>query len=220
MLAASMTQQDQQITQELPPPLAARLTIETNGPLIANCTLFHVLDNGSLLELLTALTPCTIPPKQVVTREGQPCEAIYFIVRGIVRVTRKKRAAGSNFAKVFSDDTTTCTDHDYFGEDAMLDAEHHRSTVTAISLTFVDMMLLTRDKFDRVATSFARGGGLDLREHWRQSQEKSKSKSAESSRISGAGASQGPRAAAKRWQEALMGVTNLSASSSLSRLEA
>ena len=90
MLAASQTVDDQRMTHELPPQLAAMLAIEMNRPLIANCPLFHVLDNSSILTLLHNLQGLTIPPKQVLTREGQVSGAMFFIIRGMVRSVRTK----------------------------------------------------------------------------------------------------------------------------------
>ena len=61
------TAEDVQMMAELPPQLSAQLAIETNRPLIAKCLLFHVLDNQSILSLLTCIFPSTVPPTQAHT---------------------------------------------------------------------------------------------------------------------------------------------------------
>ena len=88
MLAASQTVDDHKMTKELPPQLSAMLAIEVNRPLIANCPLFHVLDNASILSLLSCLQASTMAPEQTITREGQISGAMYFIIRGMVRSMR------------------------------------------------------------------------------------------------------------------------------------
>ena len=86
-LSSSQTSENRTITSELPPQLAASLVLDTNRPLIAYCALFHVIDNAIILAMLDALQPGTLPPKQIVMKEGQPIGALYFIIRGLVQLS-------------------------------------------------------------------------------------------------------------------------------------
>ena len=57
VLSASHTLDDQRFMRDLPEQMTMRLLVDTHRPLIANCPLFRVLDNTSVLLLLKRLQP-------------------------------------------------------------------------------------------------------------------------------------------------------------------
>ena len=56
--------------------------------------------------LLRCLVPCTIQPNQVIVRQGEPPRATYFIIRGLVRMSKPRRPL---------EPPVTLHDHDFFG---------------------------------------------------------------------------------------------------------
>ena len=192
-LSSSQTLESQTLTSELPRQLAAALMLDTHRPLIAQCALFHVVDHATILELLRALEPCTIPLNVTVMKEAHPIGALYFIIRGLVQLTsnrsfsdmtsdfgipssfrvaaqprkhaleQSRRQSRSGDGSMTTTHTKLITDHAFFGEDAMLDRQA-RAYFTALSLTYVNAVLLSRHDFERVAEG---AGGADaVRQKW------------------------------------------------------
>jgi len=137
-LQSSHTDQSKEAIRELPPMLSALLTVDINRPLIARCAIFKIVDDSCTLGLLYCLKPLTLPPRYVITRAGYPCHGLFFIVRGLVRETGKR-----------VQDSVVLTGQDYFGEDAMLSSDAATSS-TAVAITYVNAMMLTRKDFERV----------------------------------------------------------------------
>ena len=141
--------------KELPAQMAAQLLVQMHKPLITNCQLFSLLDNATILRVLRRLYPSTLPPTHVVIREGHLPTALYFIIRGLVRI--RMRDAPS----------TTLSDHDFFGEhgsattDGVLKisgsggrpsgaAAGVDDGLSAVCLTYCNLMLLDHADFERV----------------------------------------------------------------------
>ncbi len=49
---------------------------------------FAGLDEGDLLEIAPYIHERTFSPGQMVVSEGEPCQAVYFVARGVVRIRR------------------------------------------------------------------------------------------------------------------------------------
>jgi len=58
------------------------------------------------------------------------------------------------------------TDHAFFGDHAMIDAAA-RAKFTATSLSYVNLVLLTREDFEAVASLHESGGGEGVRQRWK-----------------------------------------------------
>jgi len=197
-LASSSTKESQALTAELPSTLAAQLILDTHRPLIARCALFHVINNTTILAMLNKLQPGTIPPKMYVMREGMPIGALYFVIRGLVQLKSgsaifggneaedqaglhddrdtlsfvgKRRASRSSLAEARHD--KVITDHAFFGDHAMIDS-HARAKFTAYSLSYVNLVLLTREDFERVADVQEPGGAEGVRQRWKSRMEDAK----------------------------------------------
>lgn len=56
--------------------------------LVAQLPFFARLDEGTLLEIAPHIQEHTFSPGQVVISEGDPCQAVYFVVQGVVRIRR------------------------------------------------------------------------------------------------------------------------------------
>ena len=57
-------------------------------PILSNLPLFSKLGNDALLEIMPHVHERTFSPGQVVILEGEPCQAVYFVVQGVVRTYR------------------------------------------------------------------------------------------------------------------------------------
>ena len=55
---------------------------------LAQLPFFAGLGEGDLLEIATYVHERTFSPGQVITLEGEPCQAVYFVVKGVVRIYR------------------------------------------------------------------------------------------------------------------------------------
>lgn len=55
---------------------------------LANLPFFSRLDAAALAEVAPRVREVTLEPGQVAVWEGEPCSAVYFVVRGLVRTRR------------------------------------------------------------------------------------------------------------------------------------
>jgi len=56
--------------------------------ILSQLPFFAELGEDDLLEIATYVHERTFSPGQVITLEGEPCRAVYFVVKGVVRVLR------------------------------------------------------------------------------------------------------------------------------------
>ena len=139
--------------KELPAAMAAQLLVAMHKPLITNCQLFSLLDNATILRVLRRLYPITLPPTHVVIREGHVPTALYFIIRGLVRIRSKDAPS------------ITLSDHDFFGEHGSATTDGLMKTsgaqqgkpamggkggLSAVCLTYCNLMMLDHADFERV----------------------------------------------------------------------
>jgi CRP-like cAMP-binding protein len=76
------------VLNNMPPALKATLDLASNRRLITRCPIFRQMTSASLLMLLDKMTPAVFVPNQVIVVEGTPLLAIYFIIKGIVMLSR------------------------------------------------------------------------------------------------------------------------------------
>jgi len=60
------------------------ITVQT----LSKLSFFSGFDNDILLELVPYIHERTFSPGQVITLEGEPCQAVYFVAQGVVRTHR------------------------------------------------------------------------------------------------------------------------------------
>jgi CRP/FNR family cyclic AMP-dependent transcriptional regulator len=56
--------------------------------ILSNLPFFSGLGNDALLEIVPHIHERTFSPGQVVILEGEPCQTVYFVARGVVRMYR------------------------------------------------------------------------------------------------------------------------------------
>jgi CRP/FNR family cyclic AMP-dependent transcriptional regulator len=55
---------------------------------LSKLPLFSRLDDDALLEIAPYIQERTFSPGQVIVLEGEPCQAVYFVAQGVVRIGR------------------------------------------------------------------------------------------------------------------------------------
>jgi CRP-like cAMP-binding protein len=102
------------------------------------------LSPSQLEEISRKMKPARYRQGEVIIREGEPGDDMYFIESGQVQVVRGQGTAATILAELGVGDL--------FGEMAMLTGNPRSATVTA--LTDVDLWLMSRACFDEVAIAY------------------------------------------------------------------
>jgi CPA1 family monovalent cation:H+ antiporter len=85
----------------------------------------HALPAEALASIVMRLHPQPLCEGEVVIRQGEPADSIYFIARGVVRLSREQDGASS--------DTATLMAGDFFGDTAVIAGEASSATATAVT---------------------------------------------------------------------------------------
>jgi CRP/FNR family transcriptional regulator, cyclic AMP receptor protein len=103
--------------------------MNTQGPslsLFRRNKLFAGLNDAAIVECAKQFTLVRTCRRQTVYRQGDPCEQVYCLLRGSIRLSRLAED-GSEFT------TGIVGNSDLFGEGALFDDEAFLSTATALS---------------------------------------------------------------------------------------
>lgn len=76
------------------------------GSLLAQIPYFAGLDNRTLAEIERAVRRRTLAAGEVVLVEGKPCEGLYFVIRGQVRLIRGSAEGGEHVLRVLGPGAT------------------------------------------------------------------------------------------------------------------
>ena len=98
----------------LPLALSAQLNLSTNRRLAAHCAFFRDVTNASLVALIADFKAEVYIPAQTIATQGAALVAVYFVNRGIVRVTLHEVIH------------STLTNNDNFGLDDFFAGSSHR----------------------------------------------------------------------------------------------
>jgi CPA1 family monovalent cation:H+ antiporter len=139
--AESIAQQAEHGT--LPPPVAERLAEEIahelrslKGPDVARLQLepialvqrmpfFQDIALADLANIAVRMRLQVVPERQVIIRQGEPGDYMYFIAHGVVRVARAEQGVSRDLATLMAGE--------FFGEVALLSREPRNATVTAVT---------------------------------------------------------------------------------------
>jgi len=129
-----ITQHDQnKLLQELPSSLRAEVLNHIHADIFKVIMFFK--DKGP--EFLSASLPLVrrfnLPPKEILYKEGDPSEEVYFILKGQIKLTTKDKVA----FRVYKDGSM-------FGENEVIYKEGRDSTAQSIT----ECQLLVMSKFD------------------------------------------------------------------------
>lgn len=99
--------------QRARPPFLSQLALSINRKLAAKCGFFRDVSNACLVGIIHAMSPAIFVPAQPIAFEGQALTTVYFINRGVVRLTHRMRAVGTlrdNDSMGFEDYTDAVND--------------------------------------------------------------------------------------------------------------
>lgn len=129
-----VTKHDQKkLLQELPSSLRAEVVNHIHADIIKNITFFKDKGAEFLYSALPLVKRFNLPPKEVLYKEGDPAEEVYFIFKGQIKLCNKEKVA-----------FRTYKDGNMFGENEVVYKEARDST--AISMN--ECQLLVMSKFD------------------------------------------------------------------------
>ena len=127
---------------DLPGPLRLEILLHLASNILETVPLFKNCSPILRDELLTSLESRTYTPGSNIASEGEVGRSIYFIVEGeieIISVADQKHWG-------------TLSDGDYFGYMSMVLGEQRSATTRARG--FCDLLILTRENFDRIKAEF------------------------------------------------------------------
>ena len=126
---ASQMQLDGELFADLTEVLKLKLALAIKRRFIMECPLFKELDAWAIINLVRKLAHEVFVPDQVVMAEGELGDAMYFVIRGRLRVT----AVGVRVALLH--------DGDHFGEACLISSNEPRSA-TVVADTFCELFVL------------------------------------------------------------------------------
>ena len=130
---------DEDLFTDLTDSLKLRLTIATKRHFIHNCSVFHGLDQFSVIRLIMALKQVICVPDEIVAAQGEIGTSMYFVAHGSLAVS-----CIAEHGHVVTVGFLEAGNH--FGEAAILEPDGSRNaTVRAIS--FCELFAL---KFDEL----------------------------------------------------------------------
>jgi hypothetical protein len=130
-------QEEKEIYEELPNRLRADIVMWRHKSLIASVPLFKTCSDKSIHELIVKLKRTVFAPNESIFQVGDIGESMYFINKGQVEVTS---ATGQIITRLSTGS--------FFGESAL---QEHKRSVSVHSVTFCDMMELTKENVIKVA---------------------------------------------------------------------
>lgn len=103
---------------------------------LAKVPVLRDLDPSTLAQIASILIPRSLPARYVVIRRGERPDALWFIVEGSVEVE-------------LPHGPVRLTDGDFFGEMALIGG--HTRSVTVVTLTDCQLLVLEADRFERMS---------------------------------------------------------------------
>jgi CRP-like cAMP-binding protein len=126
---------------ELSESLSVQLEIVLKRQMISDTLLFHDCTRTTILAVMRCLETVVVSPEEMVLRQGDVGNAMYFVGFGELRV---KVRGGDGLEMVLN----AIHQGDHFGEIALLRKDHSTRTVNIQAVTFCQLDMLMRDDFD------------------------------------------------------------------------
>eukprot|EP00002_Diphylleia_rotans_P017792 TRINITY_DN3452_c0_g1_i3.p1 TRINITY_DN3452_c0_g1~~TRINITY_DN3452_c0_g1_i3.p1 ORF type:complete len:479 (+),score=76.28 TRINITY_DN3452_c0_g1_i3:58-1494(+) len=127
------------ILSELSGPLRHDILLILASKIVKKVPFFSDISTRALADILSYLRPVSIRPGEVIIREGEVGDGIYFLSRGRIKIY-----------SMFSGEVfRTLGDNSYFGEVSMISDDGLR-TASARSQSFCDMFYLSKQDFNQV----------------------------------------------------------------------
>mmetsp|Transcript_65758 Transcript_65758/g.109250 ORF Transcript_65758/g.109250 Transcript_65758/m.109250 type:complete len:737 (-) Transcript_65758:298-2508(-) len=126
--------------EHLPHELHVRLALVLHQDLLQNCPFFHPLSSAVVVSMVQALRPVIFCPGQLIIEEGRRITSLYLIRKGVVRVWIKYHGYPRSMRQLLA----TLGTNDFFGERALMSEEDEEANATAESVSYCDMLTLSR----------------------------------------------------------------------------
>lgn len=134
---------EEEILQDLPPYLRMEVAMDMNRKIIEKVPLFQAAGDNRMFisSLVLSLLPRMVTPGAMIVKQGDVAQEMFFIASGKVEIVIEG-------GKVVA----TLPEGSFFGEIALL--HNTRRTASVRAATFVDLYVLTKEAFDRIAEDF------------------------------------------------------------------
>ena len=134
VLGSSAALEDMNLFESMPTALTTQLSLTTNKRLAMNCTFFHKVSNEALVLLLRGFEAVVFIPAQRVAKQGMALKAVYFINRGIVKISTH-----DGTERTISNNENLGLDDYWTGS---ISNERPQCSGTADAVTYCDLMCL------------------------------------------------------------------------------
>lgn len=131
-----------QLFNQLPDTLELQLNLSLKKKLIEGVPMFKQIEPASVLAIVRRLQPTIAIPEEVIMRQGEKGESMYFLMRGFA-ICYLQTPEGEEIL------LTTLTDGAVLGEISMIYPDMPRSA-TVRALTFCEMQELLAQDFDEL----------------------------------------------------------------------
>lgn len=121
----------------LPQGLQNEVSVYLKKEILEKIPLFRDVSNSFLEEVSLYMRPIVSVPDELIFKEGEIGDEMYFVIRGKLKVISGDKIV------------STLNDGDFFGEIALFN-ENKRRTATVISITYCDLYRLNRELFNEV----------------------------------------------------------------------
>jgi hypothetical protein len=125
------------ILHDLPPGLLAEVSLFMKRDIIRKVPFFREADENLVRDIALQMRPVVYTPGDIVVREGDPGNGMYFIARGRLDVLQ---ADGTP--------VTAVCEGEFFGEMALVLQQPRMATIRAT--TYCDLYFLDKEGFERV----------------------------------------------------------------------
>lgn len=137
-----ITEQDQKkLLQELPASLRAEVVNYMHADVIKNIIFFKDKSPDFLYAALPLVRRFNLPPKEVLYKEGEPAEEIYFVLKGQIRLITKDKIT----FRIYREGSM-------FGENDVVYKEPRDSTAQSVDET--QLLILSRFDFKKLMDEF------------------------------------------------------------------
>jgi voltage-gated potassium channel len=134
---------DKNLFDQLPASLNLQLDLSLKRKLIEGVPMFREISVLAVLAIIRQLTHTIAIPEEIIVRQGEPGDSMYFLMRGLVTVYLELADGGKK-------ELTTMRDGAVFGEIALVQPDQPRTaTISALHL-FCEMQELSASNFNEL----------------------------------------------------------------------
>lgn len=120
-----------------------------NPKVLKGLSLFYELSDDELAEVAKVSEHKFYKPGETIMREGEPGGTLYVIKNGEIKITRAFHQQEDIVLTILRDD-------EFFGELSLIDGRAR--SASAIAMNEVELILLSKEKFDPFAAKFPLAG--------------------------------------------------------------